>query len=81
LGLKSDEFVTSFTLVFGTVKAGFAQVEQPQIFVDVLKTLNNGYKFANKVDVGGKYGNEWIVGNSTHVTTIYSNQKLPKTGY
>ena len=81
LGLKSDEFVTTFTLMFGTVKAGFAQVDQPQVFVDVLKTLANGYKFTNKVDVGGKYGKKWITGNSTHTTTIYSNSQLPKTGY
>jgi uncharacterized repeat protein (TIGR01451 family) len=81
LGLYNDEFVTSFTLVFGTVKAGFATVEQPQVFVNVLKTLNNGYQFANKADCGGKYGGEWVIGNSTTVTTIYSNSKLPKTGY
>jgi len=81
LGLRSDEFVTSFSLMFGTVKAGFAQVETPQIYVDVLKTLPNGYKFANKVDCGGKYGGEWVIGNSTITTTIYSNSKLPKTGY
>ena len=83
LGLRSDEFITSFTLYFGTVKAGFAQVEQPQIFVNVLKTLPNGYQFSNKADVGGKYGNEWIVGNSTTLTSIYRGvgERLPKTGY
>jgi uncharacterized surface anchored protein len=81
LGIYGDEFVTSFSFLFGTVKAGFAQVEQPQIFVDVLQTLNNGYQFSNKVDCGGKYGSEWVVGNSTTVTRIYSNKKLPKAGY
>jgi uncharacterized repeat protein (TIGR01451 family) len=80
IGLQSDEFVTSFTLMFGTVKAGFAHVEQPQIYVDVLRTLPNGYVFSNKADAGGKYG-EWIIGSSTHTTAIYSNQKLPRTGY
>ncbi len=29
LGLRNDEFITSFSLVFGNVKAGFLQVEQP----------------------------------------------------
>jgi hypothetical protein len=82
LGLKSDEFITTFTLMFGTVRAGFAQVEQPQIFVDVLKTLPNGYRFSNRVDVGGKYNGEWIVGSSSTVCTIYSTTgTLPKTGY
>jgi len=82
LGLKNDEYVTSFTLLFGTVKAGFAQVEQPQIFVKVLTTLPNGYEFANKADVGGKYGREWVVGNTTWLTKVYKkSEPLPRTGY
>jgi hypothetical protein len=81
LGLSNYEFVTSFMLVFGTVKAGFALVDQAQVFVDVLPMLNNGYQFGNKADYGGKYGSEWVIGNSTVVTTIFSNVKLPKTGY
>ena len=82
LGLYNDEYVTSFTLIFGTVKAGFAQVEQPQAFVKTLTTLPNGYQFANKADVGGKYGNEWVVGNTTWLTTIYKKASpLPRTGY
>ena len=82
LGLRNDEYITSFTLMFGTVKAGFAEVEKPQIYVKVLGTLPNGYEFANKVDVGGKYGSEWVIGNSTWVTKIYAQPvKLPRTGY
>ena len=82
LGLRSDEFITSFTLVFGNVKAGFSQVETPQVYVTLLKNLPNGYEFGNKVDVGDKYGAEWVIGNSTWVTTIYAQPtKLPRTGY
>jgi len=82
LGLKNDEFVTSFSLVFGNVKAGFAQVEIPQVFVTVNKGLQHGYQFANKCDIGGKYGGEWVIGNSTWTTKIYANPgKLPKTGF
>jgi uncharacterized repeat protein (TIGR01451 family) len=82
LGLRNDEFVTSFSLVFGNVKARFAQVEQPQVYVDVLKSLPNGYRFANKCDVGGRYAGEWIIGSSTHSTVIFTSPgKLPKTGY
>jgi uncharacterized surface anchored protein len=82
LGLRNDEFITGFTLIFGTVKAGFAQVEQPQVFVRVQPNLPGGYQFANKVDVGGKYGSEWVVGNSTAVTAIYAKGgTLPRTGY
>ena len=82
LGLKNDEYVTSVTFLFGTVKAGFAQVVQPQIFVKVLDTLQNGYEFANKADMGGKYGNEWVVGNSTWLTKVFKKtEPLPRTGY
>ncbi|MDR0818359.1 MAG: hypothetical protein LBN43_02150, partial [Oscillospiraceae bacterium] len=84
LGLARDEYVTSLTLVFGTVKAGFAEVEKPQIYVNVQPDLPNGYEFANKADVGGKYGDEWIIGNSTWVISVYNPippKKLPRTGY
>lgn len=92
LDLRNDEFVTSFMFVFGTVKAGFSMVEAPQVYTRVLNRLPNNYQFANKVDIGGRYGQqEWINGNSTWLTTIYSpnsmpggngsNNKLPKTGY
>jgi uncharacterized repeat protein (TIGR01451 family) len=82
LGLYSDEYVTSFTLLFGTVKAGFAQVEQPRIFVKVLASLPNGYQFANKSDAGGKYGQEWVLSNSTTLCTVFKKpEKLPRTGY
>jgi uncharacterized repeat protein (TIGR01451 family) len=82
LVLKNDEYVTSFTLLFGTVKAGFTQVEQPQIFVKVLTALQNGYEFANKVDVGGRHGREWVVGNSSTVCKVHKKaEPLPRTGY
>jgi hypothetical protein len=70
--------------MFGTVKAGFSQVETPQIYVNVLKTLPNGYKFSNKVDAGGKYNGtgEWIVSSSSVLSEIYAIPGvLPKTGY
>jgi uncharacterized surface anchored protein len=82
LGLASDEYVTSFTLMFGTVKAGFCKVETPQIYVTVNTSLPNGYEFGNKADVGGKYGSEWIVGGGSWVVKIYAPpKKLPRTGY
>jgi uncharacterized repeat protein (TIGR01451 family) len=84
LGLASDEYVTSFTFIFGTVKAGFSIVEQPKIYVKVQPGLPNGYEFANKTDTGGKYG-EWIVGKSVWTTAVYNPKymppKLPKTGW
>jgi hypothetical protein len=84
LGLKSDEFITSFSLIFGTVKAGFSMVETPQIYVKVLPNLQNGLEFANKADVGGKHDGAWISGNSTWTVKIfnpYNPKKYPKTGW
>jgi uncharacterized surface anchored protein len=84
LGLASDEYVTSFTLMFGTVKAGFCAVALPEVYVTVNKGLPNGYEFANKADAGGKYAaeSEWIIGNAVWVTTVYSPPvRLPRTGY
>ena len=82
LGLRSDEYVTSFTIIFGTVKAGFSMVEAPQVYVKVNNGLQNGHQFANKADIGGKYNGEWIVGNHTWITKIYAQPvKMPRTGY
>jgi uncharacterized surface anchored protein len=82
LGLANDEYVTSFTLIFGTVKPGFTLVSQPQIYASVNKNLPNGYEFGNRADCGGKYSGEWVVGASAWVTKIYAQpSKLPRTGY
>jgi hypothetical protein len=82
LGLANDEYVTTFTLVFGTVKAGFCKVETPQVYVTVNKNLPNGYEFGNKCDAGGKYSGEFVIGGSTWVSRVYAPPtKLPRTGY
>jgi hypothetical protein len=93
LGLANDEYATSFTLVFGTVKAGFCKVETPSVYVTVNRGLANGREFANKSDIGGKYSGtgEWIVGASNWVVRTVAPAapiapaapaaKLPRTGY
>jgi len=85
LGLHSDEYVTEFMMVFGNVKAGFSYVENPFIFCTV-KSVSNVANFANKADIGGKYGGEWYIGNSTWLTRltlikIGTPPKYPQTGY
>jgi len=84
LGLRNDEFVTSVTFIFGTVKAGFCQVEAPQVYMKVLTGLPNQYQFANKVDCGGKYGREWVLTNGSWLSTLHNPKNsgaLPRTGY
>ena len=83
LGLASNEYMTDFMFVFGTVKAGFAQVDAPYILCWTNSWLNNGYQFANRTDVGGLHGGQWIMATDRWVTTVYKPgvTKLPKTGY
>jgi len=84
LGLASNEYVTEFMFIFGTVPSGFAQVEAPEVYCNTLSWLAHEYRFTNKCDVGGLYGQQWIMANDRFVTVVYNNQNpptLPKTGY
>jgi len=82
LGLRSDEFITSFTFVFGTVNAGFTSVTQPQVFYTVNQNLPNGMEFGNRIDVGGRTGSEWVISNATWVVRIFAQPtRMPRTGF
>ena len=83
LSLAANEKVTEIMFVFGTVKAGFGQVETPYIYGTVANGLSNGSSIVNVADVGGLYQNQWIQVVSRWVTNVYSktNVTLPKTGY
>ena len=82
LGLAANEKVTEFMVVFGQVKAGFAQVETPYIHGTVAQNLANNSSFVNIADVGGLYNGQWIMGVSRWVTTVYAKpEPLPRTGY
>ena len=86
IGLGTGEYVTSFTLSFGTVPSGFAQVTAPQCSVRVLDGLTNGSVFVNRAEIGGKSGDEWIITTTTWQTTVFNfttptPNTLPKTGY
>ncbi|MBQ9721344.1 MAG: hypothetical protein IJV64_11725, partial [Oscillospiraceae bacterium] len=83
LGLAANERVTEIMFVFGTVKAGFAEVETAYIYGTVNNGLTNGSTIANTADVGGLYNGQWVQGASRWLTTVYTKNtvKLPKTGY
>ena len=84
LGLPSNEYITEVMFVFGTVKSGFAQVEMPYIYCNVLPTVSHEQRFTNSTDVGGLYQGQWIMSNDRWVTVVYGKQevqKLPRTGY
>ena len=83
LGLASNEFVTEFMFSFGTVRAGFRSVEAPRVEGTVRDGLQNGYEFVNRVDIGGKTGSEWVVGNNVWVTRVFrpTHGPHPRTGW
>ena len=82
LGLAANEKVTEFMVVFGQVKAGFAQVETPYVHGTVAQGLANNSSFVNVADVGGLYNGQWIMGVSRWVTSVYAKpEPLPRTGY
>lgn len=86
LGLASNEYVTSFMLVFGVVPSGFHQLTAATIDGTTLYALTNGYQFTNKADVGGLYGQFWLQAIARWTTSVYSNYvptvpTLPRTGY
>ena len=81
LGLMSGEYVTDFRFEFGTVKAGFREENRPMILVTVNQGLTNGYRFANRTDVGGKYNDKWFTSSYTWVTQVTAPpMKYPDDG-
>ena len=84
LGLARNEYITEFMFVFGTVPAGFTQLQTPYVYCDVLPGLSHEYRFTNKTDVGGMWRSQWIMANDRWVTIVYNKNTaptLPRTGY
>ncbi len=82
LRLASNEYVTEVMAVFGTVPAGFRQVEQTKIDCAVVSWAAGGSQIVNQADVGGTYNNAWVQATSRWVTKVYAPAKpLPRTGY
>ena len=82
LRLASNEYVTEVMAVFGTVPAGFRQVEQTKIDCTVVSWAAGGSQIVNQADVGGTYNGVWVQAVSRWVTTVYGKPTpLPRTGY
>jgi hypothetical protein len=83
LGLSAGEYVTEVKLIFGEVKTGFHETTGVKLEVTVLDSVENGQKFVNKVDVGGRYLDEWVYQTDGWTIVAYNKPKgdLPKTGY
>lgn len=83
LGLAANEYVTEFRLVFGEVQPEFHETTGVKIQVKVLDIVENGQKFTNKTDVGGRYIDKWVYQTDGWTSVAYNKPKgdLPKTGY
>ncbi len=82
LGLSAGEYVTEVKLIFGEVQPGFHETTGVKLEVTVLDSVENGQKFTNKVDVGGRYIDEWAYQTDGWTCVAYNRPMgdLPKTG-
>ena len=84
-GLMAGEYITDIKYEFGTVDVGFCEVERPFLYCKTYQNLPNGYRFTNRVEVGGMYEMQKVKAEDSFTTKIYapvaSRGKLPKTGY
>ena len=77
--------VTDIAFEFGTVGAGFSEVQAPFIYTKVNNYLKDGTEIMNYTEVFGFYNNYKVTGNSSWRTLIFNKTlpkiKLPKTGW
>lgn len=83
--LQRDEYITDIVFEFGTVEAGFTQVQAPFIYTQINNYLKDGTEIMNYTEVFGFYNNYKVSGNSSWKTLIFNKTlpivKLPKTGW
>jgi len=82
LTLAANEFVTSFRFEFGTVPAGFREEQAPHIFTRVLEDLPHEHRIVNRVEVGGRVGDDYVYDTDSWVTVVFATPRgpFPQTG-
>ncbi|MBO5179345.1 MAG: Cys-Gln thioester bond-forming surface protein [Clostridia bacterium] len=85
IALQRDEYITDIVFEFGTVEAGFTQIQAPFIYTKVNNFLKDGTEIMNYTEVFGFYNNYKVSGNSSWKTLIFNKTlpiiKIPKTGW
>ena len=85
IALQRDEYITDIVFEFGTVEAGFTQVQAPFIYTKVNNYLKDKTEIINYTEVFGFYNNYKVSGNSSWKTLIFNKTlpivKIPKTGW
>ena len=82
LNLAANEFVTSFRFEFGTVPPGFRENLAPHIYTRVLEDLPHEHRIVNRVEVGGRVGDDYVYNKDSWVTIVFGEPRgpLPRTG-
>jgi hypothetical protein len=83
LKLAANEYITEVRFEFGTVEAGFHEVDAPSFVVNTLATLPDGHRIVNEAEVGGQSGSAKVAAQDSWVTVVLGKPKgdLPKTGF
>lgn len=87
LELAENEYVTQFRFVFGKVKAGFTEVDAPEVVAKVNEDVQNNKIFVNKTYVTAMYQETKLEADDECHTVIYTKEdinkeiELPKTGF
>lgn len=73
INLEEDEYVTSYSLNFGTVKIGFSNTTKMKVATKVIEGLADKSKFVNNVKVSGTYLEAKTEDKDDVPVTVYEN--------
>lgn len=71
--LENDEYITSYSLNFGTVKIGFSNSSKMNVVAKVVTGLADESKFVNNVKVSGTYLEKKTEDNDDVPVEVYEN--------
>ncbi len=72
--LANDEYITSFSLIFDSVKSNFKSTEDLTVAAKVIEGLEAGSTFKNCVVVSGEYIDVTVEDKDCTPTTVYENK-------
>ena len=71
--LSEGEYITSYSIKFGTVKIGFSNLTKMEVTTKVIKGLEDKSSFVNNVNVSGKYLEKTTEDNDDVPVKVYEN--------
>jgi len=73
ISLATDEYITSFSMNFGTVRVGFINTNKVKVTTKVVEGLNDNDTFTNNVIVTGSYLDATTKDEDEEITEVYEN--------